>query len=405
VTHRRLAAAASLAVGLYAFVPATDAVEWRQVKPYSDFALKGTGSVLVAVGSTVPNPYVTTAVYLYKGTEFGLDVAETAVDRHSDWLTAEIHAVDEKAARLREIKAQHGDLHGEEARDIRKYLAQKTWSLGNQQEDPILYTFDAIREHWVYVSVHMGLEELKGKAFKKALVKLGIYEFVRNKLPLPQKVQWALNYGGPLEKLQRAQGWQRLDLRAAKASKAADKQLVAAQKKLAAALLAGDRVEELKKAATTVLDRAYLDALEKNPSRKLFPNYPSDFRLIAARAVEYAFPAPVAASPAAAVAVPISLPKAREPDRLVQAIVVDNTMVYEDPVPDYGRSTNVPIQSEPEPAPPEPEPEEDETPSRPSKFHEELMRVGDGKTFAVCSDGCPSDSSWDGQKGQTLYGR
>lgn len=100
-------------------------------------------------------------------------------------------------------------------------------------------------------------------------------------------------------------------------------------------------------------------------------------------------------------AVPEPVMRAAHPDLVIRAIRSDDAMWEREP---STPSRSTPSSPEPPPSAPPAEPQVDpRAEARRQALHEELMRVGDGKTFVLCSNGCPdSAASWDGQRGQTL---
>jgi hypothetical protein len=108
---------------------------------------------------------------------------------------------------------------------------------------------------------------------------------------------------------------------------------------------------------------------------------------------------------AIAAAVP-EVVRAVQADPLVLAIRADDAAGWEghraSSFYDQPRSAPAAVQ----PTSPPPEPAVDPAAERRRQaLHDELMKVGDGKTFVLCSNGCPqSGASWDGRRGETLTG-
>lgn len=393
-------------------VSATVGEKLLKVLPYCNVVLEPAGKVIVSVGESTPHPVVKGAAFLFKATELSLEAGEAAVEAHEFWLEGELLVVGDQARRLHEIKASGGDLNGPEATQIKTVLRQRQFELGNQREGAFAYTMDAVAQHWGYVAAKMGTKKLFGMAVGGLLKETGISGFIERRVPVPKQVNWALNYGGPLEQqLQKGAGWSMLGARARLAEAAASDAMIEQESKLVAYLLREGREQSLKKLSESALGAAYAEALRSHPSAS-YVVVPSDFRLIAARAVDYALPAPVyAAIPAPAPVKVVAVQPARGEDRLVQTIANDDALASQYESPSRDRAVNVPYVPAPEPAPDsKPEPTPPEAPQMSEwalQLEQEWKQAGDGKTFQVCSNGCPatSDSSWTGARGQTLSDR
>lgn len=381
----------------------------KPVLPYSRAVLASSGKVLSEVAISTPHPVVKGVGYAFKGTELALDIGAAGVEAHETWLATELLVVGDQAKRLHEIKASGGDLNGAEATRIKGLLRERGRELGNQREGTFAYTMDAVAQHWGYVAAKVGIKKVMGKAIKGVLKTAGIARFMERRIPLPKKVNWVLNYGGPLERAQKDALWGRLGTRARLAEAAASKAMLDLEAKLVAEELRFGRSESLKKLAESALGAAYAQALRDNPSRSVV--VASDFRLVAARAVEpvrallAASPVPARAHEPIQPIQPIVPAPAQDP--VIQAIANDDAaFVYEDPTPYYERTASYPSAPAPEhdPPPPPPQPEPPPPSAWALQIKEDLKRVGDGKTFQVCSNGCPAttDGSWDGARGQSI---
>jgi len=177
------------------------------------------------------------------------------------------------------------------------------------------------------------------------------------------------------------------------------------QEKAAAAFFSNNRTEELEQDAADALAGIYGDIMSSHPSQPA-PVVAPIFRLDVARAVIMA-PTPAAEAMIAAIPAMAATPaptiqavaETREADPVAGAISVDDAQGW--------RRYSGPTSSEPSAAvSPTPSPPAEE-PAWVARMHAESALVGDGKTFAVCSNGCPSspNSSWTGGSGNTLYNR
>ncbi|MCX7041694.1 MAG: hypothetical protein NT117_03190 [Gammaproteobacteria bacterium] len=375
-----------------------------KVLPYCNVVLEPAGKVLVSVGKSTPHPVVKGAAFLFEATELSLEAGEAAVEAHEFWLEGELLVVGEEARKLHDIKASGGDLNGPEATQIKTVLRHRQFELGNQREGAFGYTMDAIAQHWGYVAARMSGKKLFELAVGGLLKTLHIQKFIEQRLRVPKQVNWALNYGGPLEQqLRKGAGWSMLGARARLAEAAASDAIIEQEAKLVAYLLHRGREQSLKMLSENALGAAYVEALRDSASASR-PVMPADFRLIAARAVDYIRPAPVRVEIPQPVPAPIVA--VQPADQLVQTIANDDVLTWHYEATPSDRTVTVPHEPPPEPAP-DPEPE----PTPPSawalQLEQEWKQVGDGKTFQVCSNGCSatSDASWTGARGQTLSDR
>lgn len=385
-----------------------------EILPYCNAVLEPVGSTLAEVGAASPHPLVKGAAYTYKATELGLELGATAVAAHETWLEAEILVVGAQAKRLKQIHDSGGDLKGPEATRIKELLGAKKIALGGQREGAAAYTLDALMQHWGYVAVKTGVDKTIDKTLGFALREFGLAKLVDRLTGRPPKLANRLfNYGGPLESLQKDArwDWEKLGTRARLAEKAMAEAMVEQEAKLVASELRLGRGKSLEELADSALGWAYAEALRKNPSRQHV--VASDFRLVAARAANLAMEAalqPASAAPVepARPVAAIMLAPARA-DRLAVSIASENVVMTQYDAPWHDGGVNVPATA---PSEPEPEPKP-EAPSVPQvsestlRFRAELKLIGDGKTFTVCSDGCPasSDGSWDGERGKGLNER
>lgn len=382
------------------------------ILPYCNVVLEPVGSTLAEVGAASPHPLVKGVAYAYKGTELGLELGATAVEAHEAWLEAEILIVGDQAKRLKQIHESGGDLRGPEATRIKALLRSKQIALGSQREGATAYTLDALIQHWGYVATKTGVDKTIEKSFGFMLEEFGVAKLVDRLTSRPPKLANRLfNYGGPLERLQKDArwDWDRLGERAKLAEKAMAEAMVEQEAKFVASKLRLGRTKALQELADSALGWAYAEALKNNPSRQHVVL--SDFRLVAARAANLVLEA--ALQPASAVPAEASRPVAAialapaRADRLALAIASDDELIGRYDAPWHDGGVNVPA---PAPSEPEPEPETPEVPQVSEstlRFRAALKLVGDGKTFQVCSDGCPvsSDGSWDGERGKDLSDR
>lgn len=374
--------------------------------PFCRIGLDITGSTLADVAFHSPVPILIAAGATYKVADLAHDIGDAAVDRENHWLDAELVLVGDDAKRLKEIKASGGDLNGPDADALKQRLRDHAYTMTSAQNSPVGYTLDVIIKNFPYAVAKVGIDKTIEKTIGFALDKFGVSKLIERILPVPKKVNWLMNYGGPLEDLEKGAGWGRLGTRARGAQKAAEEAMQEQEEKIVADYLSSDRTESLKRSAADVLAKIYGEVMAEHPSQSRTIVAPS-FRLeVARQAVLLPAPMPaIAAVPAAAaVAVPAPAPAilaAPPADPVVRVIRVDDASGWERysrPAPSEEEVTDAAPTSEPAD---EPDPADE---ARRAELHEELMRVGDGKTFAVCSNGCPStsDASWDGSRGQTL---
>ncbi len=363
--------------------------------PYCYLGLEVAGNTAAEVAVHSPNPWVFATGATFKVADFALNLASdlgtAALDRRDQWLGAKMVVAGQDASRLKQIKAEGGNLDGPEAQAIKARLAAQVVEINGPQESPIGYTTSVIVRNLPYAVAQVGIEKAVEAVVGHVLDKAGIFKLVERRLPLPEQVNWALNYGGPLEDAERAAGWTALGKRARAAAQAAEEERRVQEAAIVAGYLKNDRIDRLKAAAADALVEIYQKTMSEHPSQPRSV-VAASFRLAAARA---AVMLPAAAVPVAAIvpAVPA--------DPVVGTIQADDWVVRQH----YGGFARPPrgaVAPSPAPAPPSAS-----DVARWAQLNQEYMRVGDGRTFTMCSNGCPvtAQSSWDGGRHQGLYGR
>jgi hypothetical protein len=366
--------------------------------PFSRITQDFAGDTVAEAAFHSSVPILIVAGATYKLADLAHDIGDAAVNREDRWVGAEMILADDDARRLKEIKIAGGDLNGADANAIKQRLRDRALDMTVAQKSPFGYTIRIILKNFPYAVAKVTIDRAIEKTIGLALEKSGFFKLVERFIPLPQKINWMLNYGGPLETFEKGQGWGRLGTRARAAEKAAEESMRDQEKKMVANYLSSDRTETFERSAADALANIYKRTMIENPSRPR-AIVAAQFRLEVARAaVSLPAPAIAAAVPAGEDLVP------EAPDPIVRTIQADDASgwkQYSNPVSSERRTV------ESEPTRPAVEREDPAVQARHNALHEELMRVGDGKTFQVCSKGCPSPSgsSWDGTNGQTLYGK
>jgi hypothetical protein len=381
------------------------------VAPFCYYAgLEVAGAALAAAAVRNPNPWVFGAGATFKVADLAInaasDIGAAAIARRDRWLDAQMVLSGDDAQRLERIKAAGGDLDGAEAQAIKARLRARVEEIESPQRGRLGYTTAVILDNMPYAVAEVGVDKLIEKSVGLALEESGAIALFERFVPVPAKVNWALNYGGPLADAERAGGWRKLGTLAREAEAAADEELrdqaasiVAKESEAVANFLSKNRAAEVKESFSEALVRAYEDEMREHPSA------PRALRVGGARleAVRAAAAAP-APAPVALVAAPTPAirPLAAWPaDPVVRVLDADDRA--------WSRREAAPRATPVAPPPPvwQPSPPSAADQARWAELHAELMRVGDGKTFAVCSNGCPAtaESSWDGRRKQTLYGQ
>lgn len=393
--------------------------------PFARIGADFAGDALADAAFHSPVPILIVAGATYKVADLAHDLGDAAVDREDRWLGAEMILADDDAKRLKAIGAAGGDLNGDDANAIKARLRDRAFEMTIAQQSPGGYTLRVVIKNLPYAVKKVAVDKLIEQAIGLALKKLHVDKLIEPNLPTPKKINFALNYGGPLERFEKGLGWGKLGTRARVAAKAADECMrdvakAAAENmpdaakaaeesirdqdaKMIADYLSSDRRESLERSAEDALGSIYHGILARNPSQPRVVVVEM-YRLEAAREAVM-LPAP---EPALVAADPVT----EEPDPVVRTIQSDDASVerYSNTAPSERRtfsSASAPQTAPPAESAPRVEQEDPQAAARRIALHQELMQVGDGKTFQVCSNGCPSssDASWDGRKGQSLYGR
>lgn len=319
--------------------------------------------------------------------------------------------VDRDALLLKQMKHDGVALDGPEAAEIRRRILDRMRQLTASDRSPAGYTASVIIKNLPYAVVKVGLDKLL-----EYTVELTLTKVIAPRLPVQRVINWAVTYGGPLEPLRRGLGWAKLATRESLAHKAAEEAMRDAEKKLVAQRIKQLGVEARAEATADALAAIYQRIMMEHPSQTRTV-VASSFRLeVVRQAVMRPAPVPIMRAarpepvmraarpePIMRAAAPVVM-RAAEPDLVVRAIRAEDT-VWERAPRDSWRSPTASSEPSPPALPAEPAVDPRAEASR-QALHDELMRVGDGKTFTVCSNGCPqSGASWDGRRGQTLESR
>ena len=405
---RRFAFAVALATCLA--IASTAAQDTDSPAPFSRVAKDMVGSVVASIAIASGQPVLVGVGSSYKAADVVHDVGKAAIGREDRFRGAELVLATDEARRLRAIIDAGADPNGE-APALRTKLQAHVQSLTSAERSPLGYTPRVLVKHFPYAVFRVTLDKLFKKAFSAGLQKLGVSRWIERKVPLPKKVNWLLNYGGPLENVQKEMGWGKLGTRARGTEKSIANAMRDIQRKLAERELKEFGSEALLDSAAEALTAIYEKIMRENPSapRNVVM---SDFRLQAAQQAVL-LPAPVLViAPAAAAPEPIMRAAEAEPvmraaepvapDPVIRTLRADDAFRWRP-----ARSESVDTSTAPPPSRAEPPREDPRAAARRQRLHDELMRVGDGKTYVVCSNGCPNtpQTSWDGRRGQTLYGK
>lgn len=409
--QRRLPAAAARTGALLAVavLGAIAAAQAAQPVPFSRIGKDMLGDTLASAAINSKIPVLMAAGGMYKVADIAHDLGDAAIDKEDRFLGAEMYLVNQDAASLKKIEADGGDLNGEEATAIKARLSDTAYQMTVDQQSPYGYTLRTVVKNLPYAVKKVAIDKLIEKTIGAVLHAVHIDKLIEEVFPVPESLNWMLNYGGPLEEFEKGQGWGKLGTRARMVQEAAEESMKDQEAKVLADFLSSSREQRLDESAADALGNIYRKIIADNPSQPHMVIV-DQYRLEAARAAVMlpaaAAPVTIAAAPAVAVAAPE--PVAAAPDPVVSVIQADDREVSYDRT-DSSQRRNWQSNSRQESTPPaqESQPAEQEDPAaaaRSQALHEELMRVGDGKTFAVCSNGCPSNSnaSWDGAEGQTL---
>jgi hypothetical protein len=370
-------------------------------EPLSRTALDLTGDAVASAAILSKHPVGVVIGVTYKAFDLAHDIGAAAIGREDRWLGAELVLVDRDAQRLKEMKHDGVDLDGPEAAAIKRGIYDRMRKLTESDRSPAGYTASVIIKNVPYAVAKVAIDKSLEHALGFGLTRLFKHS------PVPKAINWARRYGGPLEALQNGLGWGKLATRAGRAKRAADEALRDAEKKLVAKRIQQLGMETRTEAVADAVSDIYSKIMTEHRSQPRTV-IASSFRLEMARQAVM-LPAPVAAVPVMRAAIPEPVMRAAvpavmrtaDPDLVIRAIRSDDAVWVREPtrVPSSARSS-----AEPSPPAPQAEPQVDpRAEARRQALHDELMRVGDGKTFVVCSNGCPqSSASWDGRRGQTL---
>jgi hypothetical protein len=329
------------------------------------------------------------------------DVSEAAIEHRDKWLGAQLAFSGADAVRLKQIKAQGGDLNGDEATAIKARLRARVEEIQRPDHGLLGYTTAVVLDNLPYAVAEVGIDKLLEKTVGLTLDKIGVFALIDKFSPAPKVVNWALNNGGPLAAAEKRAGWRALSRLAREAGEAAEDQLheqaasiVEKESEAVANYFAEDRVAQIKDSVADALARAYQKQMAEHPSAPR-PAMMASARLEVARAVAAAPVAMIAPPPA-----PVQVVTAFPADPMVRILQADDQA--------WNRRSDAPrvvIHAAPPPATWSPAPPSAADQARWAQLHAEMARVGDGKTYTLCSNGCPAtaESSWDGRRNQTLF--
>jgi hypothetical protein len=362
-------------------------------EPYSKLASDVAGSVIASRAAESGVPVLVVAGVTYKAVDLAHDIGEAAVEHQDRWLDAQLVLVDHDSARLKQLKNSPDGLNGSEAKAIEQRVRNRLERLAADGKSPVGYTGRVIVKNLPYavskVTMDKAIEAgLTHVFFKSAAKRVGA------------EVNWALNYGGPLEDIQKGLGWGKLGSRARAAERLAAELFKEADEKAAMremhTLAAGD----WENAAADALQQVYQRVVRENPSAPRTIQMAS-FRLEALRTLPELY---LAAPTLAEMQVPaqVATMAVMRSDPVVSAIRYEDRGYSRSSGPTWnggsGNGHSIESTSSRESSVPDAR-----TVARDAALHAELMAVGDGKTYASCSNGCPgAGNSWDGSRGQTL---
>jgi hypothetical protein len=376
-------------------------------EPFSRTALDLTGDTIAGVAIASRHPAAVVVGVTYKAIDLAHDLGAAAIGREDRWLGAELVLVDRDAMLLKQMKHDGIALDGPEAAELRRRILDRMSQLTASDRSPAGYTASVIIKNLPYAVVKVGLGKLLENVVDFTLTKV-----IAPRLPVQKAINWALTYGGPLEPLRRGLGWAKLMTREGWAHKAAEDAMRDADKKLVSQRIKQLGIETRAETTADALSAIYKRIMMEHPSQARTV-VASSFRLEVVRQavmrpepiMRAARPEPIMRAarpePIMRAAAPVVI-RTVEPDLVIRAIRAEDAVWDRAP---RESSSSAGAASEPPARPAEPE-VDPRAEARRQALHDELMRVGDGKTFTVCSNGCPSSgASWDGRRGQTLESR
>jgi hypothetical protein len=370
--------------------------------PFSSISADMLGDTLSNAAVHSPVGPLIVAGYTYKMANLASDIGGAAIDKEDRFLGAEMIVVNQDCARLRKIGADGGDLNGKEANAIKAELQNTKYQMTVDQRSPYGYTLGTVVKNLPFAVKKVAFDKVLEQTIGGVLHAAHIDKLFEAIFPAPENINWMLNYGGPLEDLQKGLGWGKLGTRARIAEKAAAKSMKSQEAKAVADFLGADREESLEESAERALGKIYQRIIAENPSQPRTVVV-QQYRLVAARE------AVMLPAPAAEVPVMVATPTmaAERPDPVIRAIQADDAQIrhFSTNAPQRSNNfSNPPRVYRPAPVTPSVVQEDAATVARWQAFHDQLKIIGDGKTFTLCSNGCPpsSNSSWDGRRGQTL---
>jgi hypothetical protein len=355
-------------------------------EPFSRIGLDLLGDGVANASIRSKHPVLMIAGVTYKLADLAHDIGAAAISREDRWLGAELVLVDEDGRRLEEMKHAGIDLNGPDATAVKQRLRDRMMSMTAAQTSPAGYTARVITKSFPYAVAKVTLDKVTAAVIGRTLAWTGITRFIERHAPLPKKINWALNYGGPLEEFQKGRGWGKLGTRARAAQKVAEEMMHDLEKKQAARELREFGANSLIESTADALSKIYAGIMKANPSRSRTV-VASAFRLeVARQAVPAAVTMRPRAEPAFVPFAPVVM-RAVSPDAVALTIRTDDGGGWE-----RMRTSDDPTASEPAPLVETEIPVDPRDEARHQAFRDAVMRVGNGKT----------DSSWDGRRGETI---
>ncbi len=380
-------------------------IETSPVRPYALFGLKVSNDVLttIAIESGVP-PVVlagTVVKTVSVGVGYTTDVADHALELQDETWQGQMVLLGEDTKKLKALKQSGVSMGSPEAQALIREIEGNAAAIRQPGEGLLGYQATVLLKNAPYAAVLVARDKIVEKVIGVALESTGAAKYVNEKFHI---------YDGVHEKVaqpwtgfsKRIRSWAKLDDRATRVVAAASKALAEQEAAAVAKLLKASRPTDLDSAAGKALNSIYETVMINNPSdpREIRVER---FRLAAAQAAKLAPPVPLPRPvPVVVAARPALVQMTAFPqDPQINAINADDGLVreYEREPRAVARQVDPPQRRE-EPG------ESAEFQAMRQRWRDELAKVGDGKTFAVCSNGCPgSTGTWDGERGKSLRDR
>ena len=285
--------------------------------PYSRISVDITGDVLANGSIKSGIPVLVVAGFTYKAADLAQALGNAAEDHQNQWLDAQLVVVGEDAKRLKAIVDAGDSLNGSAARAIAAHMENTSYAMTVDQKSPVGYTLKSVIDNLGYASVKVGIDKAVEASIGAAFQWLGV-----NKL-VSKKVNWMVNYNGPLEDFEKGLGWGKLGTRARLAQAAAEELMKATETQAISHFLEGSRRDNLERAADDALGQIYQNIMEEHPSQPRTVIV-SAYRLEVARAAVMLPAAAVPAMAAARAAAPVIEAEPEPEDQVVRTIRSDD---------------------------------------------------------------------------------